>query len=170
MIAAVRMASLINLEALLLLAAANSAPVLLSMLLGDRWAASIDGGRHLRDGRPVFGPHKTWRGLLGGTAAAGVTGALLSAGFVTGAAFGLLALIGDLLSSFIKRRLGYQSGRDSPVIDQLPEALLPLLVLHGRMGVGLAAGGGTLGTFILLGVAAAKVFTYRRTPGRSRGS
>jgi CDP-2,3-bis-(O-geranylgeranyl)-sn-glycerol synthase len=37
---------------------------------------------------------------------------------------------GDLLSSFIKRRLGIISSRSAPLLDQLPETLLPLWIMH----------------------------------------
>ncbi|HEX9773570.1 MAG TPA: CDP-archaeol synthase, partial [Steroidobacteraceae bacterium] len=124
------------------------------------------GRRALPDGRPIFGSHKTWRGLIGGTLAGGATGALLSAGFATGAVFGLLALTGDLLSSFIKRRLARPSGRDTPLLDQLPETLLPMLLLHDRLSLGAGAILGTAALFTLLDLVAAKVFTFRRAPSR----
>jgi CDP-2,3-bis-(O-geranylgeranyl)-sn-glycerol synthase len=163
---ACRINRFLNIDALLLLAVANSTPVLLSMLLGNKWARSIDAGQTLRDGRPVFGSHKTWRGFLGGAILAGATSALLSIPFTDGAAFGMLALSGDLLSSFIKRRIGYRSGRDSMLLDQLPEALLPMLVLRQRLGLGYTAILGTAALFALLGLFAARIFTYRRAPSR----
>lgn len=83
----------------------------------------IDGGRTLNDGKPLFGPHKTVRGFLAGL----TTGAIVS--FVFNAAFqydlplgfmlSLGALTGDLLHSFIKRRLGIPAGSPLPVADQL---------------------------------------------------
>jgi hypothetical protein len=122
---------MISLPALLMLIAANSAPVVVTKLLGDRYAAPIDGGRLLRDERPLFGPHKTWRGLVSGILAAGVTSAFMGTGFGVGAIFGALALTGDLFSSFCKRRLACKSGQSAPLLDQLPESLLPMLVLGG---------------------------------------
>ena len=47
-----------------------------------------------------------------------------------GAAFGLLAMLGDLTSSFLKRRLGVTPSHSAPLLDQLPETLLPLLVMR----------------------------------------
>lgn len=153
-------------SALLLVIVANSTPALLTMLLGDRWARAIDAGLNLPDGRPVFGPHKTWRGLAGGILAAGSAGMLLSVGFATGAAFGLLALLGDLLSSFLKRRLGRSSGQSTPILDQAPEALLPMLVLQDHLALGASAMLGTTAVFTLLDIIAAKVLDSRRTPSR----
>ena len=155
----------VRVDILVLLVVANSTPVLLSMLLAERWATAIDAGRVLTDGRPVLGPHKTWRGLLGGTLATGAIGALWPVGFVTGAAVGFCALLGDLVSSCIKRRAGLSSGADSLLLDQLPEGLVPMLILYQPLGLDLVSLPGTLAVFVLLALGAAKLFTYRRTPG-----
>ena len=45
-----------------------------------------------------------------------------------GLLFGLLGLGGDLLSSFIKRRMGLESSARAVGLDQIPEALLPMLL------------------------------------------
>ena len=147
---------MIHLPALILLVVANAAPVMLAMLLGQRCAAPIDGGRKLPDGEPLFGAHKTWRGLLVAIAAAGGAGVLLSTGFAIGAAFGALAMAGDLTSSFVKRRLRRHSGSWTPLLDQLPEALLPLLVLRDRLGLSLASIVTTTVIFTLADLVAAR--------------
>jgi len=125
----------VSLPALLMLAAANGTPVIIGRILGPRYSAPIDGNRVLHDHRPVFGPHKTWRGLITGILAAALAGLLLGAGLAIGALFGAAALAGDLLSSFIKRRLGQTSGKSYVLLDQLPEALLPMLLLRGALGL-----------------------------------
>jgi CDP-2,3-bis-(O-geranylgeranyl)-sn-glycerol synthase len=112
-------------DMLLLLLAANGAPVIGQLLFGTRGALPVDNGRRLRDGQPLFGTSKTWRGLLLAVAACGAVSALLGYGFVFGLVFGALAMAGDLFSSFIKRRMGLASGARSTALDQLPEALLP---------------------------------------------
>ncbi len=141
----------IRIDVLLLLAVANSAPVLYSMVFGGRCATPIDGGRLLRDGRPVFGTHKTWRGLFGGALATSAAGGLLSIGILTAAAFGFSALLGDL-----------------PLLDQVPQALLPMLALYGPLGLNLVSLCATFVAVEVLAILAAKVFTYRRTPGPDR--
>ena len=94
----------------------------------------IDFGRTLRDGRRLLGDGKTWRGLAGGIASGVVLGLLLQALgslIVPRLSFGdwpgvlgilvLLpssALLGDLLSAFIKRRLGLERGAKAPGLDQ----------------------------------------------------
>jgi len=147
----------VDLPALLILIAANSAPVILSLILGKRYAAAIDGNRLMRDGRPVFGSHKTWRGVISGTLAAGLIAAFLPTGFILGMVFGALALAGDLGSSFFKRRLGRGSGQSFPLVDQLPEALLPMFVLHGTMGLDATEIIGTALAFTVLDVLTARI-------------
>lgn len=71
-------------------------------------------------------------------------------------AFGTLALIGDLCSSFLKRRLGRPSGSWTPLLDQLPEALLPMLVLRVPMGLDTAAIAGTAALFMAFDLMVAK--------------
>ncbi|WP_404365102.1 CDP-archaeol synthase [Marinobacter sp.] len=121
---------------LVLLLVANGMPVLLRRLLGRRYAMPIDGGRLWRDGRPILGSSKTWRGLFGGSLGCGFAAQILGQGFLFGAAFGLLALLGDLFSSFCKRRLGLGSSARATVLDQLPEALLPMLLAVIWLDVG----------------------------------
>jgi len=123
-------------ELLLLLLAANGAPVLLARLLGDRWAWPVDGGIILADGRPLFGRSKTWRGIAVGLAATALVGQVLGYGAELGLLFGAASLAGDLLSSFVKRRLGIQSSGKALGLDQVPEALLPLLVCRSELGIG----------------------------------
>ena len=148
---------LVDGPALLLLVVANSTPVMLARVLGSRYAAPVDANRLLHDGRPLFGPHKTWRGVISGTAAAGLTAALLEQGFILGALFGAMALAGDLLSSFLKRRLGCASGRSLLFLDQLPEALLPMIILRGTMGLDAIAIVGTAALFTLFDVMTARL-------------
>lgn len=150
--------------ALLILIAANSAPVIVARMLGERYSTPIDANLSLRDRRPLFGSHKTWRGMISGTLAAGVAGALLTPGFAAGAAFGALALAGDLFSSWLKRRLGCRSGQSVPLIDQLPEALLPMLVLRGALRLDTTAIVGTALVFMLLDMVTAGF----RTEGTAR--
>ena len=92
----------------------------------------LDFGKKLRKHR-IFGEGKTFRGfvlgVLFGTVAGNVLGFLLagtvfslgSIEFYT--ALGLLlsigAMLGDLVKSFFKRRIGYKSGQMLPIIDQL---------------------------------------------------
>jgi CDP-archaeol synthase len=117
-----------SVAALLLVIIANLVPWLVGRVVSHRWSAPLDCGLVLRDGQRLLGSHKTWRGLLAGSLAAGLLAQLLGLGFTLGIGFGALSLLGDALSSSIKRRLRRSPGSDVPGLDQLPEALLPLLV------------------------------------------
>ena len=94
------------LQLLILLAVANGTPVIAKLLLGDKFAASLDGGAPFGDGRPWFGPSKTIRGFVLAVLATTCAAALLGLGWKMGVLVGTMAMAGDLLSSFVKRRLG----------------------------------------------------------------
>jgi CDP-2,3-bis-(O-geranylgeranyl)-sn-glycerol synthase len=102
----------------------------------------MDFGRKARDGRPLLGPGKTWRGLAGGCLGGLAVGSLqvalaaaanspstlptfdpsggaaspMSLVVVFVLAFG--ALTGDAVKSFAKRRLGKERGARLPLADQ----------------------------------------------------
>jgi CDP-2,3-bis-(O-geranylgeranyl)-sn-glycerol synthase len=44
-------------------------------------------------------------------------------------------MLGDLGSSFVKRRMGLEVHAQALALDQIPEALLPLLVLQTSFGL-----------------------------------
>jgi CDP-2,3-bis-(O-geranylgeranyl)-sn-glycerol synthase len=115
-------------SALLLVCIASSAAWAASRALGPRLDAPLDFGLALPDGQRLFGDHKTWRGLAAGVLACALAATLLGFPMTTGAGFGAAALAGDALSSALKRRLALRPGTDVIGIDQLPEALLPLLL------------------------------------------
>jgi CDP-2,3-bis-(O-geranylgeranyl)-sn-glycerol synthase len=150
---------MVDLRALAMLVAANSTPVIVARLVG-RFAAPIDAHLVLKDGRPLFGSHKTWRGLVAGVVAGAIVGAWLGAGLAIGAAFGALSLAGDLCSSFVKRRLRHASGESLPLLDQLPEALLPLVAFGASLGLDAVTIAGTAFAFTALDL----VFTRIRLP------
>lgn len=123
-------------ELLLLLITANGAPILLNKALGTRLDRPLDGGLILGDGRRFLGSSDTIRGLAGAVLSAAAVAALLGHGARTGAAIGFFSMVGDAFSSFVKRRLGLQPGDKATGLDQIPESLLPLLVVAGRYGLG----------------------------------
>jgi CDP-2,3-bis-(O-geranylgeranyl)-sn-glycerol synthase len=122
-------------RALILLVVANGAPVVGTLILGDRFGGALDRGRHFADGRPIFGPAKTIRGVLLSLAATSVAALLLGFAWPVGLLFGVLAMVGDLLSSFTKRRLGIAPSGRALGLDQIPESLLPLLVCRTALGL-----------------------------------
>src|ERR1700675_2441352 len=72
-----------------------------------------------------------------------------------GAEFGVLSVLGDSLSSALKRRLGLAPGREMPLIEQLPEALLPLIVFRGPLGLYSASIIATTAVFTVLDILSA---------------
>ena len=124
-----------EIKLLLLIMAANGAPVLLRWWLGERFARPIDNGLMLADGRPLLGKSKTWRGLLGALVSTPVVALLLGLDAGTGLLIAVLAMLGDLFSSFLKRRIGIPPSGIAPGLDQIPESLLPLWVLKPALGL-----------------------------------
>jgi len=113
---------------LFLLLLANGTPVIVKKLLGSRWVYPLDGGKNFIDGRPWFGKSKTIRGIISSVLLTSVGAVLIGYSIITGALFAAASLSGDLVSSFIKRRLNLPPSSRALGLDQLPEATLPLLI------------------------------------------
>jgi CDP-diglyceride synthetase len=116
------------LRSLLLISAANGAPILLKHVFGVRFAAPIDVGLVLPDGYRLLGKSKTWRGLVAGVVLAIAASATISLPWQAGALVGASAMAGDCVSSFTKRRFGLESSSMALGLDQIPESLLPAVV------------------------------------------
>jgi CDP-2,3-bis-(O-geranylgeranyl)-sn-glycerol synthase len=125
------------LRLLLLLAVANTAPLVAKRLFGARWSTPLDGGLRFLDGRPLLGASKTVRGLVAATLASALAAPLLGLPAAIGAVLGVGAMLGDALASFTKRRLGTPPSGRATGLDQIPEALLPLLLLEATLDLGL---------------------------------
>jgi CDP-2,3-bis-(O-geranylgeranyl)-sn-glycerol synthase len=121
----------------MLLLIANGAPIVARLLPGlRRWNRPLDAGYLMADGRRLFGEHKTWRGLVAALLLTTPGAVVLGLPWWLGALFAALSMAGDLLASFIKRRRQLAPGAAAPGLDQLPEALLPLLFLAGPLQLG----------------------------------
>jgi CDP-2,3-bis-(O-geranylgeranyl)-sn-glycerol synthase len=142
---------------LLLVVTANTAAWAAARVFRTRWDSPLDGGKTLHDGTRLLGSHKTWRGMVAAAVACGVAALFLRLGFRMGAAFGVLALLGDAASSFVKRRVRIRPGAEILGLDQLAEAILPLVVLREPLRLGLADILIVAAAFLLLDVAATKV-------------
>lgn len=112
----------------------------------------IDNNRLFSDGYSLFGPGKTWEGFFGGFFSGVIIGIvqvitapvllylIQQAGLVLPPDFipvvllsiplvivvSLGALVGDLIGSFIKRRLKIARGKPAPLLDQLDFLLMAL--------------------------------------------
>lgn len=122
-------------EALLLLIAANGAPVISSKVLGNRLARPVDNGLKLSDGYRLFGDSKTWRGLFSAVLFTTAVAILFGIQPLTGVLFGALTMTGDLLTSFIKRRRGNVESSRARGLDAVPESLLPLGLLKDTLAL-----------------------------------
>ncbi|MBO0733043.1 MAG: CDP-archaeol synthase [Methylocapsa sp.] len=114
-------------QLLALLCLANGAPLIAKKLFGTAFTTPVDRGITLADGKPLFGRSKTFRGIAFAfamtTFGAPIAGVSRLMGLVVSAA----AMSGDLLSSFLKRRLGLVPGSMALGVDQIPESLLPAI-------------------------------------------
>lgn len=114
-------------QMLLLLLVANGSPLIVQALFPCRLNWRLDGGHDFIDGHPLFGSTKTVRGVLGALTITPLASVLLGLGWQLGLLTGLFAMLGDLTSSFVKRRLGMPSSSMALGLDQVPESLFPLL-------------------------------------------
>lgn len=107
-------------------------------LFGALAERAIDGGLRLKDGRFLFGPSKTIRGIVSSVIATTLVAPAVGLTFPTGGLIALGAMTGDLISSFIKRRVGLEPSSRATGLDQIPEALLPCLLLSTMVPLTLA--------------------------------
>ena len=114
------------LQLLILLTLANGGPVIAKLVLASHLATPLDGNLVLADGRPLFGPSKTARGVMVAVLVTTACAPLIGLEFKIGAMVGTTAMAGDLFSSFLKRRLGLVPSSRATGLDQIPESLLPV--------------------------------------------
>jgi CDP-diglyceride synthetase len=115
-----------HLSILFLLIVANGSPPLAARVLHG-FGRPLDSGHNFFDGRPLFGSSKTIRGIIVAVILTPVVSVALGLGWQPGLVVGLFAMLGDLFSSFIKRRLGMPPSSRAPGLDQIPESLFPLV-------------------------------------------
>ncbi|MBL1293567.1 MAG: CDP-archaeol synthase [Thiotrichales bacterium] len=127
-----------NLAAILaLLISANAAPILATKLLPTVGACPIDNGVTFIDRKPLLGESKTVRGLFAALIITSVVAPIVGLPVAIGLTVAVGAMIGDLMSSFIKRRLGVAASGKAPGLDQIPESLIPLLFIQSQMNFGI---------------------------------
>jgi len=119
---------LLTFKILLLLLLANGSPVIAKRILGTRLAHPLDCGKKFVDGRPLFGASKTFRGVVSSILATSAGAIAIGLPIEIGILFSVASLSGDLVSSFIKRRLNLPPSSRALGLDQLPESILPMLV------------------------------------------
>jgi hypothetical protein len=122
-------------QLLILLMLANGMPVVAKNILGDDFAYPIDGGVRFVDGHPLLGTSKTIRGILLSVLVTSVCAPFVGLDLKNGFLVGSGAMAGDLLSSFLKRRLNLPPSSRATGLDQIPESLIPLLACRNSLSL-----------------------------------
>lgn len=126
------------LQLLFLIIIANGAPVLVRLLMKDHLDIAVDFGAKFADSNRIFGSSKTWRGIIAALLATPIAALVLGYSPETGLHIAVFAILGDLLSSFIKRRLGMAPSSKAYLLDQVPESLFPALAVMKIFNLGFA--------------------------------
>ena len=122
-------------QMLILLSLANGSPVFAKRILGETFARPLDGNVQFIDGRPLFGPSKTIRGIVVSLLVTAIGAPPLGFSIWIGLLVAAAAMAGDLLSSFLKRRLGLAASTRATGLDQIPESLFPLLACRSVLSL-----------------------------------
>lgn len=101
---------------------ANATPVLLG------GGPPIDGGRTWVDDQPLFGDHKTVRGTFSGIIV-GIAIGILQMQPLRGFLLSVGAIGGDIIVSFIKRRIKLKPGAMFPIADQMGFIVFAVLLV-----------------------------------------
>jgi len=101
---------------------ANATPVLLG------GGPPIDGGRTWVDDQPLFGDHKTVRGTFSGIIV-GIAVGILQMQPLRGVLLSVGAIGGDIVVSFIKRRIKLKPGAMFPIADQMGFIVFAVLLV-----------------------------------------
>jgi hypothetical protein len=150
------------LQLLVLLVLANGTPVVAKKILGERFAYPLDGGVEFVDGRPLFGRSKTVRGVVLAVLVTMAGAALIGLEWQIGFLVGSLAMAGDLVSSFLKRRMALSPSSRASGLDQVPEALFPLLGCRNLLSLSMADIGAGVALFFIGEVLLSRVlYTFR---------
>ena len=148
-------------NALVLLSSRTGAPILFERFLGRRFAAPIDAGIVLRDGHRLLGRSKTWRGVAAAILVTSLAANLIGISWRLGAVVGVCAMAGDCLSSFAKRRLGFEASGAALGLDQIPKSLLPAFACAASLPLGPADLFGIVSVFTVGHLAFSRLFRIR---------
>ncbi len=102
---------------------ANASPVIFG------GGAPLDGGVNWLDGKPFLGGHKTTKGTIFGITIGSIVG-LLQGNFIGGVLQAVGAIFGDIIASFLKRRINIEPGDSFPLADQLDFIILAVALSY----------------------------------------
>jgi CDP-diglyceride synthetase len=114
-------------QLLALLTIANGVPLIATKILGTFLAWPLDNGIILGDGQRLFGQSKTIRGVALSIIVTASSAPWVGLDWTIGLVVSATAMTGDLLSSFIKRRVKLAPGSMALGLDQTLESLLPAI-------------------------------------------
>jgi CDP-diglyceride synthetase len=139
---------------LVLLAVANGTPVIAKRILASRFDQPLDAGAIFIDGRRLFGQSKTLRGIVLAILGASAAAPLVGLDWQVGAQVGLMAMAGDLFSSFLKRRMNLAPSSQAIGLDQIPESLFALIAARvslplSALDIGLAVAAFLMGELLI---------------------
>jgi CDP-2,3-bis-(O-geranylgeranyl)-sn-glycerol synthase len=126
------------LQILVLLTLANGTPIVAKKVFGPRFTLPLDGGSTFYDGRPLFGPSKTVRGILTSIVITTAGAPLVGLDLTIGAIIASAAMAGDVFASFVKRRLNFPPSSQALGLDQVPESLFPILTCRDTFSLTIA--------------------------------
>jgi CDP-2,3-bis-(O-geranylgeranyl)-sn-glycerol synthase len=151
---------MLEIKFLVLIGIANGVPVIIKRLFGERFATPLDFGRSLSDGYPLFGSSKTYRGLISALIVTALCAPVLGLPWSAGIMVAAAAMTGDLVSSFIKRRLSMASSSMALGLDQVPEALLPMLLAKMFFDVSWLGVAAVVGVFFIAELVLSKILYH----------
>lgn len=126
---------MLDFKLLLILIIANGAPIGARLVFGNKYDHPVDLGLRFIDKKRLLGNSKSWRGIISAIVTAIIGAVVLGFTWKTGLLLGGWAMLGDLFSSFIKRRLGMLPSSMAFGLDQIPESLFPLLAVSSILGL-----------------------------------
>jgi len=123
------------LQLLVLMTLANGTPIVAKKIFDSHFSFPLDAGTIFFDGRPLFGPSKTIRGILISVLITTASAPLIGLDLTIGAIVAGAAMAGDLFSSFVKRRLNFPPSSRALGLDQVPESLFPMLACRDALSL-----------------------------------
>ena len=123
------------LQLLALMTLANGTPIVAKKIFGPRFSFPLDAGTIFFDGRPLFGHSKTIRGITASILITTASARLIGLDLTIGAIVAGSAMVGDLFSSFVKRRLNFPPSSQAIGIDQVPESFFPMLACRDALSL-----------------------------------
>ena len=142
---------------LILLFLINGTPPVLTFFFPEILKRPLDNNYNFWDGYPVLGKHKTIRGFFSAVIAGSLFGYFIGFSLFISILAGLFSMLGDCISSFIKRRLKLKEGTSIPGLDQIFEGGFPLLLFYWVYSLSWQITLGSLLIFIIIAFKVSKI-------------